>query len=279
MTRAFTERRIRRIVVALGAEKGQTPVLEAAAEIAATMEAEITGLFIEVTNLLRLAELPFAREFSWSRRAERDLRAADIEHELRAQATAARRALETIAKREGVAWSFRVARGHMPSELLKAAMEADLMALGAAQRSFMGRSDIRGFAEGVTGQIQGRGRAGEATKPAGPVTVVFDRLAASMRALEVGARLAQANRCALRVLIVVGTHKSADELSARARERLGHQRVGFKTLIRPQIADLLEAARDESARALVLHAGKSILEQRAIEALLDELSCPVLLVR
>ena len=53
---------LRRIVVGLDAGPRDRAALEAAAQLAARMQAELVGLFVEDIDLLHLAGLPFARE-------------------------------------------------------------------------------------------------------------------------------------------------------------------------------------------------------------------------
>ncbi|MGB7837261.1 MAG: universal stress protein, partial [Terrimicrobiaceae bacterium] len=56
---------IRRILVALDASAHSRAALEAACELALGLDAELSGLFVEDINLLRLAQLPFASEISY----------------------------------------------------------------------------------------------------------------------------------------------------------------------------------------------------------------------
>ena len=51
-----------RILVALDASPQSEAALRAAAELAALLEAELEGLFVEDINLLHLCGLPFGRE-------------------------------------------------------------------------------------------------------------------------------------------------------------------------------------------------------------------------
>lgn len=121
--------KIRRIVVGLEPAPCARNALAAAAGIAARMEAELVGLFIEDVDLLHFAGLPFAREVGASSAAWRSLDIGTMERSLRALASEARRTMASIAERAPVRWSFRVARGSVTSELLAGAEEADLMLL------------------------------------------------------------------------------------------------------------------------------------------------------
>jgi hypothetical protein len=119
--------KIRRVVVGLEPAPFSRPLLEAAAELAQRMQAELVGLFVESQDLLHFAGLPFAREVGFASATRRRLDVESMERALRALAGEARRTLAAIAERTPVQWSFRVSRGSLPVELLAAAGEADLV--------------------------------------------------------------------------------------------------------------------------------------------------------
>ena len=73
----------RRILVALDASPHSLAALEAAAELAASLRAELIGLFVEDANLLRVAGFPFAREFGAYTAQAREI---DAEHVARERA-------------------------------------------------------------------------------------------------------------------------------------------------------------------------------------------------
>ncbi len=70
---------IRRILVALDASGASLAALDAAARLAATLEAELLGLFVEDEDLLRLAGLPCAREVGFTFTQARRMESADME--------------------------------------------------------------------------------------------------------------------------------------------------------------------------------------------------------
>ena len=118
---------IRRITVVQEPARG-TRALDAVAEAAAALEAELLGLFLEDVELLHFAGLPFAREIGASARP-RGLDVQTMERRLRSQAQEARRALAAAAEGKPVRWSFRVERGSVPAQLRKALGDADLVIL------------------------------------------------------------------------------------------------------------------------------------------------------
>lgn len=119
--------RIRRVIVGLDPALQSRALLEAAAALAGSMEAELVGLFVENQDLLHFAGLPFAREVGYTSATRRALDVESMERSLRALAKEAQETLAAIAGRMPVAWSFRVTRGALAAELLAAVEEADLV--------------------------------------------------------------------------------------------------------------------------------------------------------
>jgi nucleotide-binding universal stress UspA family protein len=259
-----------RILLALDSPETHAGALACVCQLAATMEAEIAGLFVEDINLLRLAELPFSRQVRHASRAHQPLSAADVERQLRARGNAARKALETAAGRAGVPWTFKVTRGVMANRLIEAANRADLVAFGEMRCSLLARGDLNQLASRTPSR-----RAPDQS----PVVVTYDRSAAAARALDVAQRIARAEGRGLIVLLVAGTKDGAEKLRARAGRQLSGQSARFERLIEPKINDVVDAVRQLRAGTAVLEGGKTVLEQRAIQALIDRLDCPVLIVR
>lgn len=269
------KRVIRRIAIALADEGADNSALAAAAQLAASMQSELAGLFVEDINLLRLAGLPFAREFSHFTNIERRLETSEIERQLKAQATAAQRALALAAEQAGVPWSFRVARGLMGAALLEIALEADVIALGATRRELVQHTALWALAEGI---------AGRSWRPvsrvvASPVVAVLKPSAEASRILQVAANQAAAAQRPLTVFIAADTPEGFTQLREQAVGQLGDRPAQFHRLSRAGLTEMLAAVRAESPWLLVLAADETVLEQSAIQALCEQLNCPALLVR
>ncbi|HUL91584.1 MAG TPA: hypothetical protein VLV56_04475 [Burkholderiales bacterium] len=117
---------IRRIIVVQESAEAAR-ALDAVAEAAATLEAELTGLFVENEELLHFAAMPFAREIgAFSAQA---LDVPTMERRLRYQAEEARRALAAAAEGKPLRWSFRIERGSLPAQVRNALDDADLVVL------------------------------------------------------------------------------------------------------------------------------------------------------
>lgn len=123
--------RPRRIVVGLEALPRSRAALRAAADIAARTQAELFALFVEDSNLLEWAGLPFAREVGLASAVSRSLDPGSMERRLHALARQAEQSLIEIARGTSLRWSYRVARGALMTELLAAAAESDLVVAAA----------------------------------------------------------------------------------------------------------------------------------------------------
>jgi nucleotide-binding universal stress UspA family protein len=102
MTREEDSGKITRILVAVDASPLSLAALEAAAELAASLQAELLGLYIEDINLLRAADSPFAREVGHFSGSIRDLDSQRLQRQLRSQANRVRRRLSQLAERSQI---------------------------------------------------------------------------------------------------------------------------------------------------------------------------------
>ena len=111
-----------RIVVTLETHPLAKNAVDAAASMAARLQAELVALVVEDIQLLHFAALPFAREVGRVSAHSRELDVATMERSLRSLAAAAARA--------PMQWSLRVTRGARVAEIVAAASDADLIVTG-----------------------------------------------------------------------------------------------------------------------------------------------------
>lgn len=271
---------IQRILVALDTSQHSLAALEAAVELAANLEAELQGIFVEDVNLLRLAGLPVAREVSYPFAAAAQLNRARMERQLRAQAAQARQALAATCERRQVKWSFRVVRGEVTPEVLAAALGADLLSLGKASRPLTRRVRMGSTARAAAAQAPHSVLLLQHDEGIGsPVVMAYDGSSTARRALVMAERLAQESGGYLTVLILADTTEAAQQLQTQTADWLrGHELVvRHRWLINAGVATLVHEVRAEGSGVLVLSA--ATLPPEALQTLLDEVDCPVLLVR
>jgi nucleotide-binding universal stress UspA family protein len=273
---------IRRILVALDASLHSRAALEAAFELAEALNAEIVGIFVEDVNLLRLAELPFAREVGYPSGTDRPLDSVSMERELRIQAEQARQTLAGLAVRRQVRWSFRVVRGRVAAELLTAAQEADLLALGRASWASTRLVPLGTTARVVVAQASGPVlllQHGHAICQ--PVQLVYDGSPGARRALSTAAQLAVLAGGTLNVMVVTDVPESARRLQEELDARLQAQQVKgrYRHLLKPTAEELAQALRMTGGGTLIISADNPLLQGEGLPTLLDAMDCSVVLVR
>lgn len=272
---------IRRILVTVDASPHSLAALEATAELAARMQAELLGLFVEDVNLLQLAGLPFVRVAS---RASAELRPVDsqtMERALRVQAEQARRSLEAAAARRRLHWSFRVVRGEVVAEVLAAAGEADLVSLGPLG-SLLGKAGAGGAARAVAAQAPRSVLVlRNGIKPGQPVVTVYDGSPTGWRALAVAVQVAAADSGRITVLIPAESPEAARPLLEEADAWLAARgrRAAYRRIGRLDAREIARAVRAERGGVLVLGAEHLPAQAAEAQALLDELDGPLLVVR
>jgi hypothetical protein len=268
MSREPGKKSTRRIAVALDASEHSLHVLGLAAGIAAALEAELEGVFVEDADLLRLAGLPFMREFRLATLGEEAVDAERLQRELRATARRVRETLEDSARRLGVTCSFRVWRGDLQAEILSAALDAEMFTL----------SRIGRFAP-----LRRQAGPSHPPRPAGElvVDVLFDGGDGATRALAAAAELAAGHKAGLSVILQASTDEEIEKLRGQAVAQLGAkgETTRFMTLPDSHAQALADAVAQTGGDVVVIDVGNSVLDQRNPWQSLGALDCPVIIIR
>lgn len=272
---------IRRILVALDASTHSLAALEAAAELAASMKAELIGLYVEDENLVHLAGLPFASEVRSPMATRRSVNSNEMEAALRLQAAQARRALEAAATQAEARWSFQVVRGQVTASILAAALEADLLAMGRIGRPLSTRTRLGSSARAA---MRESGRTVLVIEHGAhlhyPVLVTFDGSDPARQALMAAAQLAQTSGDDLNVLLLAGEEERVEiqQAAVELLERMGVE-AQYHWMRRPSVSRLTDMIRLADNCVLVLGGDNPLLKAVNIQSLLDQTDCPVMLVR
>jgi nucleotide-binding universal stress UspA family protein len=260
--------RIRRIAVALDASPHSLQGLAVAAGIAAALNAELEGVFVEDTELLRLAGLPFLRELRIASLCESVLDIDRLQRELRAAARGVRERLERTAAELGVAWSFRIWRGDLEAEILGAGLDAELFALGRIGRFAPLRRRPRPSAPRTTfgGLVVG---------------VLYTGSEGSMRVLSIALELGIRHAASLVVVMQPATRADAATLRNRAIEQLGPIREPTRlvSLEATDAAGLAATVRNLGIDLLILDETNPLLARASLWTSLETLGCPVAIGR
>lgn len=203
------------ILVALDASPGSRAALSAAVELAATLQVELHGLFVEDEGLLHLAHLPFGMEFGSFTARPRRLEANNLEREFRVQASVLRKIMADVAGQRRVTWSFQVVRGGVTDQVLAASASARLLTLGRIGRTPGKRLGSTARAVALRTQRPVLIHAG-LRRLQGPYLVVHTGSAASDNGLALAIQLAGQEAAPLTVLFI-GSAQDAAALGERVQ--------------------------------------------------------------
>ena len=274
---------IKRILVALDASPHSLAALEAAVDLAARFEAELSGLFVEDENLLRLAELPFVSEIGIFTATRRRIDGEELERQIRVQSRRVRRVFTLTTERAHVKWSFRVTRGTVLAEVLSAAAEADVLVLGQAGWSLLQRGRLGSTVRGILPEQFGLALIlKEGTCLGDPLAVVYDGSPSAERALLAADALRRQpdKDQALLVLLLAEESQRAQTLRSQAVSRLKDRNTiaRYRSLTSANVLWLADILQAEGCGMLALPARSSALQDSILVALLEHLDLPVLLV-
>jgi nucleotide-binding universal stress UspA family protein len=196
---------IRRILLPVDISQDSLSALAAAFDLAAAVGAEVCGLFIEDSELLAASALPFTREIGSHSGIATKIGAADIQHRFRFIADKARQSVTAIGMERKVSSSFHVGRGKVTEQILTAAGQADVVALGKT-----GWSNRPGRTPGTTClEVLAGSRVPVLVVERGtilgpPIIAVNDGTAGGQRALEVARHLQQKLRWEMAIVAARG---------------------------------------------------------------------------
>lgn len=280
MSEQEEELTIQRILVALDTSHHSLAALQAAAELATSLEAELHGLFVEDIDLLRFAALPMARELEFPFASHSQMNPRRMRRQLRAQAHQARQALCSICRRYEIEWTFTVVRGRVSSKVLEEAQEADLVCVGRASRPVTQRPRMGSTARAAAIQTERSVLViSQRMRIQAPVVVAYDGSRGADRALWLARRLAIQTGGFLSILIPAAPSTPSDDLRARIAERLEGEDlvVRYREVVGSGAMSIARAARMEGCGTLVV--SRATLRGDEISQLLDEVQYPILLTR
>jgi hypothetical protein len=273
--------RIRRLLLALDGTCSDDECLVIAVELAARLEVELEGLFIEDVNILRSASLPFVRQVSPLTASAQPFEREETERELKGFASRIERHLSAAADQRRVKWSFRVVRGVASREVTQSAVDTDLVAIAeTAPRSLLHTSASRTLREAVREAGRPLLLLRPGVKTEGPIVMIYDGSPAADEAVDVALKLLVGIDAALEVFLVGESAERAAKLTQLLRERA----AGHGTPIRihrfssSDFSMVRRALHELNAGFLIIPAQDTGLTARAVDEITQDLHCPVLLL-
>lgn len=118
--------RERRVVVGLGTIEQADRMLDAAVDLAATLRAELHGLFIEDPGMLDAAALPFTRVVT-AHAQVRKFERTPLRNRTRSDNAAFKRAVSLRARQAQLSWSVSRKRGEPLEEIQRQSRQGDIV--------------------------------------------------------------------------------------------------------------------------------------------------------
>lgn len=275
-------RLISRVVVLLDGSRRAQLLLDEAAQLAKREGAELVGLFVEDTELLRAASLPFGGEIGLVSGSLRPVAPEALERRLRQQAQRLQTLLAATAGRHALRWRLEVNRDRLEAATLAATMADDLLVL---YRAGWRHPPEGGVASRTLSRMLSAARCrvmmlGERVPAdAHPILVFQAPDAAGQRAMNEALRLAQITNQELLVLL---PRDGEQEKRIRAAIEAWGARLGRRPRCIPfegeDIATLVALLRRERAGALVLPREHALLRGVAGERLLEASNTALIVV-
>ncbi|MEQ9547349.1 MAG: universal stress protein [Marinobacter sp.] len=266
-----------RVLVLLDGSRMSYAALDAAADIAATMGAEVLGVFVEELNLLRSAGFDFAREVGSESGVSRPFGSADLERRMQRLAEQARRALAVAAARYGGRHALSITRGSVVDEVLALARPNDLLVLGRVGWSSAPGARLGSTAKGLLRRSPGRMLLWcerQASSKGRVVVFLNDHDDANRHAIMAATDAVRHSHQP--VTLLLGTDIPRDRLEP-IKQDLGVSDSDFRvrTLSSTNPATVVQVLRQERAAQLVLSRDCTLLREPGAEYLLAALNLPV----
>ncbi len=270
----------KRITVALDCSSHSKASLNAATEIARTLNAELSGIYVEDINLVRMAALPFAEEIQRISARQQPVDSTRIEQSLRRQSRLAGEMLREAAEPFRIRCSFKTLRGQVAAEVLAAALSSDLLVLGRTGKTPVCRKSLGTTAKTMLTSCKTSVllmRQGFSLQ--GPVLVLFDGSEGSVLALLTATAIAgQSTR--MHILLVANSPEKTATLKEKAESILPPLiRPSFHEIPWTGIPMLLQCIRMIDSGLLVASDTAGTLSRETIHELIEKLDYPVLLIR
>lgn len=223
---------------------------------------EMQGVFLEEAELKHAAELPFVKELCRVTFSVREFDSEQFDRVLALRMRTARRALSVLARRAGVAHSFRNVRGSAVGLLRETADQSDITVF----------EPVRTMAAAMSSRPYQ-----QQTKP--HIVVALSDLEHGRGALIAALHLANGDWRRVSMLLTPSVAADSQALDRWLRALLPSRPAQIRTLSGPDIYSLIDSARALGSSMLVLSATPELMVPENLRILRQRLSCPVCLVR
>ena len=257
------EKVTRRVAVILGPGGSSRNLLDVIAPLLGKDRAlEMQGVFIEEAELRHAAALPFVKELCRVTFSVREFNSDQFERVLALRMRTAQRALELLARRAGIAHTFRNVRG-----------SADLQL-----KETVGQSDITIFEPAGTLAVSIRSGPSDRLKVRRIVVYIRDKETAGA-ALVAALQLAAGDPRRISVVLDPAVRSDQPGLDQKLRSVFPAPPGRIRMLADSEVSTLTNSVRAENPGMLVLSANGESTSPDFLADLRKSLRCPICLVR
>ena len=274
---AESAERPRRILAGFGSLADEAATIDTALALARALQAEVAGHFVEESNLLDLAGLPFARAVRAAGRSVTPIESSHMKREIAHAASTWRRALTAKAERSSITYSFHTCTGEYCSEIAKVTAETDVVVVNPANVSRLGHTGARTVLDSFAAYaglvvLPERRNTGN-----GPVALLMDAETGAS-ALALARRVAEVSETELIVVALPGIDDDETELRRRIVEAIGtNARIIFPIL---PASDEWIASVAALTPSYIVWPGWNLAEDKDLaERLLRTAGAPLVLLR
>ena len=272
---------VRRILVPLDHSKHSLAALHAAVVLARHYEAELRGVFVEDTTLLKLAELPFHQEVGEYTASIREISSEGLTRGIFVQSQWIIKSFRRLVHQTDLNGDFIVLRGDVSEIINGECHECDLVVIGKSGKNILGASRLGSTARKMIQCHQIPLLLVEENNQLGaPIILLFDNSPAAKVGLETAREFLDPNET-----LIILVNKDDPQAYAEAKAYLTQW-----TTIHP-ITISIETFRTRSIHRFIqmidrLKIGLFILPQHSepinkeiIAVSLEKISLPILLIR
>ncbi len=267
-----------RVVACLGSIGDEEKTIEAALALAGALHAEVAGCFVEESNLLDLAALPFARAVRPTGESSAPLDLPQMRQHIAGAAALWKRTLSARAERSRIAVTFDTMRGEYCAEIARVAAATDIVVVNP--------ENVAGRARNAVAAILGAVRdpavtvllpGGRPRMQAGPVVLFAPDGVPDAAAFRLADRVASTTGAGIVVAILPDGEGQPEAISAAARDAV-HGELRVRRL---PTADIGSAAASvgELHPSFVIWPPRPDVAGRDAETLLRATRAPLLLMR
>lgn len=249
-----------RILVSLDFDESSSSFIKSLITLAAHLNAEICGLFIEDSELQQVASLPFSREIIFPTAHTRQLDGEQIARHLKKHAEALRKIMQELSQLSNVACTFKTTRGPRIESILNESYHFQIVAFLPEKYS----------------AIKAR-KAARLEELINPTMLLYDSSKQADKSATIVKSLAEKGD--LHHLTVL-TLNADCETKAKTQFSFEKVKTDYQHIDSYSIPNITSLVESQRTGLLILPLEDALIKQsKEIKKMLDVLECPLLLVR